>query len=111
MPDSDGRELARLATQIENLIKTVDAQSATSSENRKRVYRQLEGMRTDIQKIKHDHNVLDARVERIEPAAEQINRWRNQGVGALAVIGIGASAVTAALMAFWQRIIAILVGG
>jgi prefoldin subunit 5 len=52
-----------------------------------------------------DIEAVRERIEKIEPMAEEFNRWKERGVGAVMLISLLAAMIGAAVTALWQTIL------
>jgi len=51
-------------------------------------------------------NMMDGKIASASEITEEVRQWKQRGIGALFVVGIGSSALTAALVKSWAVIAA-----
>ncbi len=56
-------------------------------------------------------NQMDGKIASASEITEEVRQWKQRGIGALFVVGIGSSALTAALLKAWVTIGALLSTG
>lgn len=53
-------------------------------------------------------NLMDDKIASASEITEEVRQWKQRGIGALFVVGIGSSALTAALLKSWAAIATVL---
>lgn len=112
MPDSSNeRAIGRLEGKLDALIESVDRNTRESKESRAKVYEQLEALRSTSSEMKTHITAVDQRLQKVEPIAQDLSKWRERGVGVLMFVSLVAASVGGAVAAFWQKLIALFAGG
>jgi hypothetical protein len=108
MPDSHPKSthhsneilLGTLIGRVDRLIK--DSEEAKVS--RKNVYTEQESIRTELHAMNMKLAALEKDVAPLKAFQAKADRWEQRGIGALALFGMLASALGAALGAQWGRV-------
>ncbi len=56
-------------------------------------------------------NQMDGKIASASEITEEVRQWKQRGIGGLFVVGIGSSALTAAILKGWGAVIAAVAGG
>ena len=98
--------IGNLEARIEMLINMHKDEAVNSTTRRKEVHEALEGLRSDVQSVKHDIRNLRARVDAVEPAAEKVRQWSTSKTAIVTlftvlVSGLGAIGASFAALLQW----------
>lgn len=85
MPDNNvDRAVGRLEGQMEQVL----AMLQTSAVNRQQLYEGQEQLRIELQAVGRRVEDISATVSKVEPVASEFNKWKERGVGIVALLGL-----------------------
>ena len=96
--------IGELRGTLNALIKTVDASSQASAASRARVYVKLEEMAKAMQSVEEHVARVDDRVKKVEPIAQDVQKWKERGIGAVMLIGFASGGIGVAGALLWKTL-------
>jgi len=102
MTASDERTLGILLAKVEGIERVLaraDDQRATMHRRLDDVVDDVGGLKTDLASVQKD--VADAKV-----ITDEVRAWKQRGIGALAIVGFGASGLTFIIQHYFDQIAA-----
>ena len=100
------RTLGLILGKLEGQDKTM----AKADESRSRLYKKLDVLDEKIDIMDNAVKDLSRRIGSIEPTVDDINKWRERGVGALLLIGFMAAALGSLITAISKKLVAYFTG-
>lgn len=88
------RQLGELVAGVKNLQESFRRSEDKSDQSRAAMHGRMDSMIERVGKVEATVTGVQEDVKEMRPVVEQITIWRNRGLGGIAVIGIGASAIT-----------------
>lgn len=98
------RALGGLTAEVQGLRAVITESDRRSSEHRSRVYGKLEEIDQRTGTLEHRVDAASAAIADIKPTIDEVRRWKQRGIGALAIVGFAASAIGVALGLLWDKI-------
>lgn len=96
----EGIEKSMLAAEREAHETNVAANSSRAA-----MHRRMDDIVGEVSDIKTDLSTVKIDVADTKRVTEDVKRWRQMGMGALAVTGIAASALTSLVTYYWDAIL------
>ncbi len=103
-------EVAALRREITSDRDAVLRKDEKADESRANVHRRLDSVAAEVAGLKNDMVAVRKDVSDTKAVTDQVRQWKLMGMGALGVTGLAASAVTALVAAYWQKIVAVFTG-
>lgn len=103
MATEDGsmqRELGMLAAKVDMLLEAVRRSEEKADINRASMHRRMDEIVDRVSKVETTTATVKEDIDEIKPTVDDVKMWRQRGIGALAIVGIGASALTFFLTKF-----------
>ena len=99
------KELGILIGQVEALQKDIDKADQT----RRKVHERIDELVDDFGQVRHDIKTLKGgfddlvvRTNDIQGVTDEVKRWKQRGIGALAMTGLGGAGIGATIMKFLE---------
>jgi hypothetical protein len=83
------RAIGRLEGKLDSLIVSVQQQGERSDAGRTKLYARVDQLAQEFITVKNQVGNIEARVDEIEPMAEEFMRWKQRGIGIWIVIFTG----------------------
>lgn len=112
-PDYDvsvHQQLGMLLARVESLHEAFRRLEEQSDAGRASVHRRLDDMVDRVGKVETSVFTVQEEVREMKPVTDDVRRWKLMGMGALAVVGIGAAAFGVTFADAIRRLAAVLVG-
>lgn len=100
------RELGMLTAKVDMLLETVRRSEEKSDISRAAMHRRLDDQADRMGKVEIAVKDVQDDVKEMKPVVEEVQMWRQRGIGALAIVGIGASALTFIVTKFGASLMA-----
>lgn len=100
------RAIGGLTAEVKALRDQLVESERRSAEHRNRVYGRLEDIDDRAAKLERRVDQAVATLAEIKPTVDDVLIWKQRGIGALAAVGIAASAIGAAIGLLWTKIAA-----
>lgn len=101
------RTLGQLLAKVENIEKTL----SKADESRAAVHRRIDdvvdemgAVKSDIGGFKSDLKAMSKTVQGTKDVTDEVRRWKLMGLGALGVVGMGGTALGAAIVGAFEWI-------
>lgn len=101
--DALGKEVGDIRDDMKDSEDKSDVSRAT-------VHRRLDEVVTRTGYLESDMSAVKNDMKTVKTVTDEVTRWKQAGMGALAVTGIGSSALTAIILSYWAEIVKILRG-
>jgi hypothetical protein len=99
MASNTERAIGQLEGKIDSIIKATE-----------KIDKSLDDMKSTSSDMHTRIESIDGRLKKVEPIAEELDKWRERGIGVLMFVSVVAATVGGAVAAFWSKIIAIFNG-
>jgi len=100
------REIGMLTAKVDMILETMRRSEEKSDVSRASMHRRLDDQADRMGKVESAVNDVQDDVKDMKPVVEEIQMWRQRGIGALAIVGIGASALTFLVTKFGASLMA-----
>ena len=100
------QQLGSLTAKVDMLLEAVRRSEEKSDVSRASVYRKMDDISERVSKVETSLAGVQEDVAEMKPTVDQVEAWQQRGVGALFVVGVGASAVTFVLTQYMGNIFA-----
>jgi len=87
---------------LEEMIQKSDEKSDAS---RASMHKRMDDFGDRIAKVENTSLETAKTVEKMKPTVDEVHAWKQRGIGALFIVGIGASALTFLLTTYFSNII------
>lgn len=87
------RDLGRLLAEVENLKEGL----ARADEGRRTLHQRMDAVLQSLASIVNRQDDHAAELATIKPVVDDVRRWKQMGIGALAVVGLGGTALGATI--------------
>lgn len=111
------RAIGQLTAEVTSLRRDIqeDAQTAVDAarradEHRGVMHKRLDEIVNRTGKLEGEMSQVKDKLSDVTEVTDKVRAWELAGMGALAVTGIAASAVTALVAAYWQDILRVFTG-
>lgn len=104
-------EVKALRRDIEDAEKRTEVGNQKADAQRAIMHRRVDDLVSEVGGVKSDLVSIQKDVTSAKRVTDDVTRWKEMGMGALAVTGIAAAAVSSALTYWWDTIQAKLFGG
>ncbi|MDP9837620.1 hypothetical protein J2T09_002372 [Neorhizobium huautlense] len=88
------REIGMLSGKLDMLIESVRRSEEKSDVSRASIHRRMDEMTDRMGKVEATVSDVQDDVKDMRPVVDEVQVWRQRGIGALAIVGVGASALT-----------------
>lgn len=96
--------IGRMEAEMGGLRRDFQSSELRSVDHRAAIHRRMDGLVDDLGEVKTEVATVKANVEAVKedvgemkPVTDDVRRWRQMGIGALGVVGIGGAALGYAL--------------
>ena len=101
--DDNDRALGRVEGQLAALITQVAASEQSSAAGRAKLYEAVDGLREGIREMQSEVKAMDKRLQAVEPIANDLQRWRERGIGVLIFLSFAVAGLGALITAIWDK--------
>jgi len=88
------RELGMLTAKVDMILEGVRRSEEKSDVSRASMHRRMDEIAERVGKVEGNVASVQEDVTEMKPVTDEVKMWRQRGIGALAIVGIGASALT-----------------
>jgi len=93
---------------LEDFEKEQAANVAQANTHRATLHRRMDEIVDRTGKLEGKMSSVEEDVGKVKEVTDKVTMWEQRGIGALAITGFGASAVTFAITHWWNEILTIL---
>ena len=104
------RELGGLTTAVKGIQNILEKSDEKSDESRKEVRKSLEDLKDRTTQLEHQHEELLEDINEMRPIVDEVQQWKQRGLGALGVVGRAATALGITIVNGWETVKNWLVG-
>ncbi|MEZ2132423.1 MULTISPECIES: DUF1515 family protein [unclassified Sinorhizobium] len=104
------QQLGMLLAKVESLHEAIRRSEDQSDAGRASMHRRLDEMVDRVGKVETSVVTVQEEVREMKPVTDDVRRWKLMGMGALAVVGIGAAAFGVTFADALRRIVWVLIG-
>lgn len=101
---ADDGDIQRTLGQLVAEVQSLKASTDKADESRRHVHRRLDAMTADMHGIKADVGAMKADVADSKKVTDEVKRWKLMGMGALAVVGLGGTAMGVLIVGALERL-------
>ncbi|ANL52875.1 DUF1515 family protein [Rhizobium phaseoli] len=94
------REIGMLTAKVDMILEGVRRSEEKSDASRASMHRRMDEIVDRVSKVELTTSAVQEDVTEMKPITDEVKMWRQRGIGALAIVGIGASALTFLLTKF-----------
>ena len=95
------RTLGQLLAKVEGLQKSIDK----AEESRSVLHRRMDDLVERTADLESGVEGVKTTLQQVKVVTDEVTAWKLRGMGALAVTGIAASALTTLLWTYWEAIV------
>jgi hypothetical protein len=88
------REIGMLTAKVDMILEGVRRSEEKSDVSRASMHRRMDEIVDRVSKVETTVVTVQEDVTEMKPITDDVRMWRQRGIGALAIVGIGASALT-----------------
>lgn len=88
------REIGMLTAKVDMILEGVRRSEEKSDASRASMHRRMDEIVDRVSKVELTTSAVQEDVTEMKPITDEVKMWRQRGIGALAIVGIGASALT-----------------
>lgn len=108
MTDSNNeRTLGILLAKVENIESSLERAERKTDENRAVVHRRLDDMVTRVGSVEGDLRMVTNDIAEMRPVTDEVKKWKIMGMTAIAIVGLGGSALGVIFADTVRRILAL----
>lgn len=96
-----------LAEKIEESDRRTELNSQRADEHRASVHRRVDELVAKVGDLEADLEGIKPEVKSSTEMADEVRAWKQRGIGALGVVGIGASGLTFLIQHYFEQIAAL----
>lgn len=109
MPMSDA-EIQRTLGQLLEKAENIEKATAKADESRKVMHHRMDQMHLDVVTLQADMQAVKRQQAKQGVITDEVVRWKQMGIGALAIMGIGGTAVGVFIAGALEKIVHFLRG-
>ncbi|QIG70422.1 DUF1515 domain-containing protein [Rhizobium phage RHph_N28_2] len=94
------REIGMLTAKVDMILEGVRRSEEKADVSRASMHRRMDEIVDRVSKVETATATVKEDIDEIKPTVDDVKMWRQRGIGALAIVGIGASALTFLLTKF-----------
>jgi len=102
--------LGRLTATLEGVSEHLERQDQKSVVSRAAMHKRLDDVVLRVGYLESDVGSIKATTADVKEVTDEVREWKQRGLGALGVIGIGGAVLGGATVWFWSQILAALRG-
>ncbi|MBX5131594.1 DUF1515 family protein [Rhizobium lentis] len=99
------RELGMLTAKVDMILEGVRRSEEKADINRASMHRRMDEIVDRVSKVETTTATVKEDIDEIKPTVDDVKMWRQRGLGGLAVIGLGSSALTFFLTKFGAQLL------
>lgn len=88
------REIGMLTAKVDMILEGIRRSEEKSDVSRASTHRRMDEIVDRVSKVELTAAAVKEDINEIKPTVDDVKMWRQRGIGALAIVGIGASALT-----------------
>ena len=100
------REIGMLTAKVDMILEGVRRSEEKSDASRASMHRRMDEIVDRVSKVELATAAVQEDVTEMKPVTDEVKMWRQRGIGALAIVGIGASALTFIATKFGAAVLA-----
>ncbi|MGR9253302.1 DUF1515 family protein [Rhizobium leguminosarum] len=100
------REIGMLTAKVDMILEGVRRSEEKSDASRASMHRRMDEIVDRVSKVELTTSAVQEDVTEMKPITDEVKMWRQRGIGALAIVGIGASALTFVATKFGAALLA-----
>lgn len=99
------REIGMLTAKVDMLLESARRAEEKSDVSRASMHRRMDEMTDRMGKVEATVSGVQEDVKEMKPIVDEVQIWRQRGIGALAIVGFGASALTFIVTKFGAAVV------
>ncbi|PWI54103.1 hypothetical protein B5K03_11715 [Rhizobium phaseoli] len=99
------REIGMLTAKVDIILEGVRRSEEKADASRASMHRRMDEIVDRVSKVELSSAAVQDDVRDMKPVTDAVKIWRQRGIGALAIVGIGASAITFIVTKFGAAVI------
>jgi hypothetical protein len=103
--------LGRLTATVEGVSEHLERQDQKSVVSRAAMHKRLDDVVLRVGYLESDVGAIKTTTSSMQEVTDEVVQWKQRGLGALGVIGIGGAVLGGATVWFWGQILQALRGG
>ncbi len=100
------QQIGTLTAKVDMLIEATRRSEEKSDVSRASMHRRMDEIVDRVSKVENTSSAVQDDVKEMRPVVDAVVMWRQRGIGALAIVGIGASALTFIVTKFGSQLLA-----
>ncbi|UIY25895.1 DUF1515 domain-containing protein [Rhizobium leguminosarum] len=100
------REIGMLTAKVDIILEGVRRSEEKADASRASMHRRMDEIVDRVSKMELTTATVQDDVKEMKPVTDAVKMWRQRGIGALAIVGIAASAITFIVTKFGAAVIA-----
>ncbi|TBB28112.1 DUF1515 domain-containing protein [Rhizobium ruizarguesonis] len=100
------REIGMLTAKVDIILEGVRRSEEKADISRASMHRRMDEIVDRVSKVETATVSFKEDIDEMKPTVDDVKIWRQRGIGALAIVGVGASAITFIVTKFGTAVLA-----